>query len=216
MREFTSSIMLLFYLTAFFGASFAAGAFLLRRCGKKFNLELSRKRALLLSGTGILGHLIPHTFGVIGVLLLLLLLTKWCKIRFRPALILTAAVWAVQYALFWIVYFLLFIVAEQRENLFMAALLSDPGVSPTVLLLSLFAIRLLFGFACLHESTRKCENPLSARSGISHRPDFCRIPSHDPDVPRPSDRPHTRNHVSCPPLSATGTIRAVKPGQARE
>ena len=44
----------------------------------------------------------------------------------------------------------------------MAALLSDPGVSPTVLLLSLFAIRLLFGFACLHESTRKCENPLSA------------------------------------------------------
>ena len=108
MREFTSSIMLLFYLTAFFGASFAAGAFLLRRCGKKFNLELSRKLALLLSGTGILGHLIPHTFGVIGVLLLLLLLTKWCKIRFRPALILTAAVWAVQYALFWIVYFLLF------------------------------------------------------------------------------------------------------------
>lgn len=44
----------------------------------------------------------------------------------------------------------------------MAALLSDPGVSPTVLLLSLFAIRLLFGFAFLHESTRKCENPLSA------------------------------------------------------
>ena len=44
----------------------------------------------------------------------------------------------------------------------MAALLSDPGVSPTVLLLSLFAIRLLFGFACLHESTRECENPLSA------------------------------------------------------
>lgn len=32
----------------------------------------------------------------------------------------------------------------------MAALLSDPGVSPTVLLLSLFAIRLLFGFACMN------------------------------------------------------------------
>lgn len=37
----------------------------------------------------------------------------------------------------------------------MAALLSGPGVSPTVLQLSLFAIRLLFGFVCLHESTRK-------------------------------------------------------------
>ena len=43
----------------------------------------------------------------------------------------------------------------------MAALLSGPGVSPTVLQLSLFAIRLLFGFVCLHESTRKCKNPLS-------------------------------------------------------
>ena len=36
MREFTSSIMLLFYLTAFFGASFAAGA---RRVGTDHQYE---------------------------------------------------------------------------------------------------------------------------------------------------------------------------------